>query len=185
MNKPVPTHIEDLLEPDIEFNNELVGELEGMISSIARFYSGYNDTLHKDLCQEGWIGVHAACEDYRDDKGARLKTYAYYKARGKMQSYMRHKVKVVNPPRREAASVEIVGIDVHADSEPWISADWTDQIDLNTALDTLDYLTRTLVVEHVCKGVYILDLAAVHGICRNKASRIINEGIEQLRSHLL
>jgi len=187
MNKPIPPHIEALLKPDVEFNDEVVEKLEGMVVSLARYYAGKDYALEMDLMQEGWAGVRKACDQYRDDKGASLKTYAHGKARRQMTAYLQHQHRVISAPRREAESSMLICIDqFYNDYEPaFMAYDWTNQIDLTTALGTLDELTRTLVTEHIGKGVLIIHLAAVHGMCRNRVSRIIKKGIEQLRRHML
>jgi RNA polymerase sigma factor (sigma-70 family) len=187
------------------FDDDLVNRCRGMLSRLAHYYADGDHTLKKDLIQEGWIGVNIAVEQWRSDLGASLKTFAYYKARDMMQRYVRHRMKVVSAPRREAKGVSFVEIDrfyngfdpedVFGDEfdhskgngqslSALFAEEFKEYIDLGSALNSLDWLTRELVVEHIGKGVTILALSAVHGMCRNRCSRMIKKGMKQLKGQL-
>lgn len=158
----------------------MVTKYEKMIVSMARYYTG-DPTLLKDLVQEGWIGVHHACDQWREDMGASFSTYANIKARDMMQRYVRHKVKVVSEPRRAKQKSTILPI---GNIEP-AAYDWTEHIDLQESLKELDWQTRELITEHIGKGVEIVVLSAVHGIHRNTCAKMIKQGLEQLRKQMV
>lgn len=208
-SKPIPDYIERHLKPNLEFTQEVYDHCKSAVEKLANVYvykCGGNHSIYDDLVQEGWIGVYRACDDYRDDKGTQFRTYAIWKARDMMQRFVRHKMKVVSAPRREQVSASIIEIgkltsiinnprcglersnidaDIEAIHERLFAYDWTEHIDLHDALNRLDPLTRSLVVENVCKGVTILCLAAVHGMDRRKCSQMIKDGIKELKRYML
>ena len=97
----------------MEFTDAIVKQYEAMVADIAWSYT-QDHTLHKDLMQEGWIGMRKACLNFDESRGA-LSTYAYCKIRAQMQQYLNYKVSVVHIPiaQKESGEIYQLSIDDH------------------------------------------------------------------------
>jgi RNA polymerase sigma factor (sigma-70 family) len=174
----VPEALEALLRKNIEFTQELYEELGGMIYSLAAFYT--NDlSLREDLMQEGWIGVQIACNQYVEDFGASLKTYAHQRARRKMQYYMQYHAWLVHVPieHREGYSTEMMEVE---------SDEWHDGKEsyafLEDAINELDH--GDIIRMYYLDEISMPGIALETGICRNRISAILKAGIKELRELL-
>ena len=82
----------------MEFTDETVAKYQNMVAGLAWCYT-VDQHLHKDLMQEGFLGLHRACEAFDPSRGVMFSTYAHGKIRSKMQQYIQYKVNVVHVPK--------------------------------------------------------------------------------------
>lgn len=76
---------------------------QGLISKIARIYSGYEEI--DDLKQQGYIGLCNAVEGYRIEEGASFSTYAVFWIKQSMRRYIDNSGSIIRLPVHARNSV--------------------------------------------------------------------------------
>lgn len=186
---------------NIEFDRAMYDKYAPMISRLARDYSDkiiddgsnniahtYHDKycdaymLYQDLVQEGWIGVHQACENYIPDMGASFFTYAYSRAKRKMQYYLQYRNSVVHVPiaHKETYGLEMVDVidagikDLPSEKYPLVMQ----------ALQEIDpYYAEMVVLKHV-HGLSVSAMSREFGVPRETIDDGLLIGMALLREAL-
>lgn len=181
MKAQFPPEIEALLDKDIEVTDELIEKYRRMIWNLTRKFTTDDFALMKDLYQEGCIGLMQACDQYVNDRGTKLGSYIYSRARAKMQQYMQYKHDVVHIPRAHKDDYDghMVHLDEFADSY---------RVDhyplLVQALDELDEFRAGVLRKHFFEGYIVAGLAAEYGVSRSTIDEAIESGLAQIRAAL-
>lgn len=83
---------------DKRAKTQLVRQFEPLVSKLAKRYT-FQDNLvdHRDLRQEGRIGILKAIESYNPDRGAAFFTWVFFKVRGAM-TQLRRREESKHPP---------------------------------------------------------------------------------------
>ena len=197
----IPAELEPMLEQDIEFTQEIHDKYSAMLKKLAWFYT--DDTvLFADLMQEGWIGVHLACDQYTPIFGATLTTYVYQRARAKMQQYMNYRIATVHVPIAKKEEYKGHVVTIHAEPqehtwskfapEQWVEAfiDSKRADDLKKeaiqkvglALEQVD--DEQLLRRRFVEGESVASLTTEYGVNRDTINERIEMALAQARLEL-
>ena len=178
----------------MKFTDKVVEQYQDMIYSIAWAYTD-DPVLHKDLAQEGFIGLRKACEQYNPDR-AKFSTYAYRKAQAQMQQYLNYKNATVHIPikRKDAGKVYCVSLDGGPACDVWdnehtnpleelIHCDQQQRSRAECAskLQIIEEHMSGLLIDHYYGGVSVTRLAEMHNDTRENIRQAIQEGLQELR----
>jgi len=112
----------------MEFNEQVVEQFTKMVANIAWYYTE-DPTLHKDLMQEGFLGLMKACEKF-DESRACFSTYAHLRIRRQMQYYLQYKNQLVHIPvaHKETHNCIELELDGHLNGLVYHEAEERDEI---------------------------------------------------------
>lgn len=164
----------------MEFTQSVYDDQKKMVFSLA--WSFTNDpVLWKDLVQEGFIGLHKACEAYDEEKKVKFSTYAYQKIRGQISQYLNYNVDVVHIPISHCKRCVVTEID-YTIFDPDMPRD--SYIDVVDALEQLDDQSRELIHMVYVKGMTKKQISQETGIHYETLKTIIRTAIQKMREIL-
>lgn len=164
----------------MQYDTDVIEQYRLMVCKLAWQYTR-DAELHKDLCQEGQIGLRKACLSYNDDKGACFTTHAYIKIKGQIRQYLDYKVAIVHVPVGNTAETYTVELNNEYDAP--VKAKMPHGMDIMTAMRTLDDPDmEDALTEHYVMGTTKVELAEARGLNYQTLSARMNRALKRLRT---
>lgn len=153
----------------VRYCDNIYSRFKNMVYAAAWRYTSDPD-VWEDLVQEGFIGLHDACQGYDSRRGT-FESYVWCRIRNRITRYLQYKHDAIHVPVESPASVEMIPID---DVELTVETDPAISLDITSALAILEPRIAELVVQVYIRGLTIKEVAELFDIeyetCRSRVN---------------
>jgi RNA polymerase sigma-70 factor (ECF subfamily) len=162
----------------MEFTKEIYDQYKYMVYKLAWQYTK-DETVFKDLVQEGFIGLEKACQKYK--KGFKFSTFAYHKIHGEIRSYVAYKKEIIHIPVDKKKSVKINYEEItEIEDKTDLFLSW----DMENALTQLSEDLRDLIELHFYEGHSKKEISEITGLSYDSVVYRIEKALKKLREYL-